>query len=303
MVLGLALYFQHRKFWQPPPTVLVWLMMAPHYGRPIDDPSIAPLFGEYGEAFRALRKALGNDGRLRVYCETDAMARAYEPHVGLKIATVLVHKMIRQPRSRRLRPDGGPVTIVCAGDVNAAKGYSLLPDAIDNLNRQRSDLKFLIHGTVAQTDYPEGWQVLQRLSKLAPNVTVRTDVFSEDEYLAWLAKADLVLLPYDPRIYRTRGSGICAEATMLGIPVIAPEGCDFSCSAIREGRAAAIQEFSANAVAAAVLTAVEHLDEVASRAAEYAASHAARGDTLRAELAAAASASRRRGLLKRMLAR
>jgi hypothetical protein len=32
----------------------------------------------------------------------------------------------------------------------------LLPEAIKSLNRQRGDLRFMIHGTVEETDYPQG---------------------------------------------------------------------------------------------------------------------------------------------------
>jgi glycosyltransferase involved in cell wall biosynthesis len=269
-VLGLANYLARHRL-RKPPVILLWLMIAPHYRKPIDDLSIRPLLGEYERAFRALRKAVSDDSHLHVCCETNAMSRAYEPHVGLKIQTVIVHKLVQQPR-QRVRHAGESISIVCAGNANAAKGYSLLPEAISRLNRKRSDLKFLIHGTVEQTDYPEGRQVLQRLSALAHNVTVRTDVLSDEDYLAWLAQADLVLLPYNPYVYRTRGSGIFAEAGKLGIPVVAPKDCDFAKNAIEEGRAVGIEEFNSESLTIAVLTAVAHLEEMITRARDCAAS-------------------------------
>ena len=177
-------------------------------------------------------------------------------------------------REQRVRHAGEPISIVCAGNANAAKGYSLLPEAISRLNRKRSDLKFLIHGTVEQSDYPEGRQVLQRLSVIAHNVTVRTDVLSMNDYLAWLTQADLMLLPYNPYVYRTRGSGIFAEAGKLGIPVVAPKDCDFAKNAIEEGRAVGIEEFNSESLTIAVLTAVDHLEEMTTRAGDYAASQA-----------------------------
>jgi glycosyltransferase involved in cell wall biosynthesis len=252
------------------PRIVLWLMMAPHYRKSIDDPSVEPQFREYGEAFRALRKAVQDDSRIQVCCETDAMARAYEPYVGLKIETAIVHKLIRQPRSRRARRQGAPINVVCTGNANVAKGYFLLPTAIDNLNRRRGDLRFLIHGTVEQTDYPEGRRLLEQLSGLAPNVTVRTDVLSTDDYLEWLSQADLLLQPYDPAVYKTRGSGVFAEATKLGIPVIAPRGCDFSRVAIDEGRAIGIDEFNAESLTGAVLLAVERLEETTARSVSFA---------------------------------
>ncbi|HEY6983792.1 glycosyltransferase [Reyranella sp.] len=268
---GLARYLaRHRR--RNPPEVLLWLMMAPHYKKSIDDPSTASLMVEYQEAFDALRRAVANDARIHVCCETSAMAAAYAPHVGLKIETVIVHKLIERPRERRVRGPGDPIKVVCTGNANAAKGYSLLADAIDGLNRARDDLEFLIHGTVEQTDYPEGRQVLQRLAGLAPNVTVRTDVLSTEDYLAWLSRADLLLQPYDPLVYRTRGSGVFAEAMKLGIPVVATNGCDFSRAAIEQGRAVGMEDFSAESLVRAVLTAADGLEEISVRAASFAAS-------------------------------
>jgi glycosyltransferase involved in cell wall biosynthesis len=275
--------------------------MAPHYKKAIDDPSIGPHLAEYEEAFRALRKAVADDSRLHVCCETNAMARAYEPHVGLRIENVIVHKLIQQPRNRRVRQPGEPINIVCAGNANAAKGYSLLPEAIKRLNRERGDLRFLIHGTVEETDYPQGKQVLLRLSCLARNVTVRTDVLSTDDYLAWLTEADFVLLPYDPYVYKTRGSGVCSEAAKLGIPVVATKDCDFAKDAIEEGRAAGIEAFNAESLASAVLMAVDHLEEMAACAADYAARHSVDERFERLLSAAASTTERRTSWFERML--
>jgi hypothetical protein len=42
-----------------------------------------------------------------------------------------------------------------------------------------------------------------------------------DEYLRWLATADLILLPYDPSVYGERTSGIFLECVLAGrLPVV-----------------------------------------------------------------------------------
>lgn len=269
-ILGLARYLQQFGPGKPP-EILLWLMMAPHFKKPMDDPSVAPLLVEYQEAFAALRKAVADDARIHVYSETEAMARAYEPHAGLRIEPVIVHKLIERPRTRFRRP-GEAINIVCTGNANVAKGYSLLPEAIEALTARRDDLRFFVHGTVEQTDYPDGREVLARLGALGPRVTVRNDVLSTEDYLAWLAEADLVLQPYDPLVYRTRGSGVFAEALKLGIPVVATEGCAFAQQAIEQGRAMGIERFDAQSVVDAVLAAAGQLDALSTRAAAFAAS-------------------------------
>ncbi|WIM12080.1 glycosyltransferase [Enhydrobacter sp.] len=269
-VLGLARCLESYRL-REPPQILLWLMVAPHYRKSVDDPSAAPLLDEYEEAFAALRRVVGDDSCIHVCCETEAMTATYRSRVGLEIETVIVHKLIEQPRDRRVRRPDEAIRIVCTGNANAAKGYSLLADAIERVNRERSDLAFLIHGTVEQTDYPEGRQEFGRLAQLAPNVTVRTDVMSTEDYLAWLSQADLLLQPYDPLVYRARGSGVFAEAVKLGIPVVATRGCDFSRAAIEQGRAVGIDAFASESVAQAVLVAADRLDEISARAASFAA--------------------------------
>jgi len=277
IVAGFARYLKRSglKRYGPrtAPEILLWLGMPPHFRKPIDDPSVAPLLAEYTEAFAALRQAVGDDDRIHVCSEEIDMTQAYAPRIGLPVETVFVPKLVQRPRSRAPRRAGDPIDIVCAGNANAAKGYALLPDAIASVNRQRADLRFFVHGTVEQTDDPEGWHALQRLAGFAPNVTVRTDVLSAEDYLAWLSRADFLLQPYDPVVYSTRGSGIFVEATKLGIPVIAPTACRFAQEAIEDGRAVGVEALTSDGVARALLAAADRIDEVTARAERFAASH------------------------------
>ena len=111
--------------------------------------------------------------------------------------------------------------------------------------------------------------------------------------VGWPLLADLILLPYNSYVYKTRGSGICSEAAKLGIPVVAPKDCDFAKDAIEERRAVGIEEFNAESLANAVLTAVDHLEEMTACAADYAARHSV-DEHFEKFLSAAASAAKRR---------
>jgi len=290
VIWGLAQHLKRFRFHEPR-ILLLWLMMAPHYKKPFDDPSVAPQREEYLHAFTSLRGVLRDDSRLRLFCETHAMARAYEQLIGLPVATAIVHKSISEPRMKRPRVPGEPVSIVCAGNANAAKGYSLLAKAIQHLNRDHNGLRFLVHGTVDKTDFPEGRRVMQQLSALAANVTVRTDVLSSDDYLDWLSQADLVLLPYDPYVYRTRGSGVFAESCKLGIPVVVTGSCAFALDAIKDGRATRIAEYTGRGLADAVLSAVERLEDCTKKAMNH-ASLSIGDDALKVTLAEAVNAAR-----------
>src|SRR5471030_1536056 len=166
-ILGLAKYLKrHRP--RPPKKmdVLIWLLMAPHFRKAIDDPGISSLLEEYREAFALLREAVKDDARIHVFCETEVMAEVYSRAIGLKVDIVSSPNMTLQPRDRKVRRGGEPIVIVCAGNANAAKGYGLLPEAIKKARNERRDLRFLVHGTVENTDFPEGRRIFDCLSTL-----------------------------------------------------------------------------------------------------------------------------------------
>lgn len=304
LVLALARYLEEYRLFDPP-RILLSLMFAPNFRESIACSSAHALFAEYREAFELLRKVVANPARLRIFCETDAMARAYEGHVGHPVETLIVHKKIERPRQRARRPAGAPIAIVCAGNANSAKGYGLLPEVIERVNAHRQDISFLIHGTIEQTDNARGREWASRLEKLGPNVTVRTGIFSTAEYLDWLRQADLVLQPYDPSAYSTRGSGVFAEAVRLGIPAVATSGCAFAAEAIAERRAVAIERYDAPAIAEAIDRAADMLDEITDNALTYAERHAddSTFQTVIAETAASGRADKRRLSLGRGFSR
>lgn len=128
------------------------------------------------------------------------------------------------------------------------------------------DVRFLIHGVVRGSDAEADAGIFRALSGLGDRVEVRTDVLSEDDYRSWLGRADLLLLPYDPVVYRSRGSGVFTEAQRLGIPVIVSRGCDFARPAVDDGRGMEIAERSPQGIACAILAALERLAPLTSKA-------------------------------------
>ena len=57
----------------------------------------------------------------------------------------------------------------------------------------------MIHGIVKGSDAEADQPLFDRLAELGERVEVRQEVLASDEYLARLAEADLLLLPYDSR--------------------------------------------------------------------------------------------------------
>jgi glycosyltransferase involved in cell wall biosynthesis len=173
--------------------------------------------------------------------------------------------------------------IVCVGHANAAKGYRLLPDAARLVLSSDANATFYIHGRVEDTNAVGDLHVFEELSTLGPRVVVNSAILTPEEYLAWLMKADIVLLPYDEEVYKTRGSGVFNEAREMGIPVVASRRCAFAQPSFEGGWGVAIVERSAQGIAKALHEALANLPKLKSRAEVEATKHC--GDTTRSVLA------------------
>lgn len=276
-VLALAVAQHLRRSWfanalrgrfRRPPHILFWVLFGPHHKKATDDPSLSPLYGECRASFAALRRVVGTE-RIAAFCETAGMADAYRAVTGLDIGVASGPGLARGTApvdGRRAKASAvAAPTVVCLGFANAAKGYRFLPEAITRVLAGHARVRFLVHGVFQGSDSEDQGPVFDRLAAMAPRVTVRTDVLSQPDYLSWLHQADLVLLPYDPEVYRTRGSGIFAEARRLGIPVVATRGCGFAESAFRQGWGAEIADYDEAGIARGVLQALASLAALTAR--------------------------------------
>jgi glycosyltransferase involved in cell wall biosynthesis len=309
LAMAVARYLRRRRLVYAP-NVVLWLLYGPNYRTATDDPMAAAVNVECRDAFADLKASLstgaGSERRLQVHCETPAMAAFYRALLDLDVqinpgpALVLPGQTARTARTGR---PGSAATVVCVGFANRPKGYRLLPGAIEHVLQRHRDVTFLVHGIVAGSDAEDEQSTFDRLSALGERVVVRQDVLADEEYTAWLARADLVLLPYDQNVYKSRGSGVFTEAQRLGIPVVATEGCAFARPAFEGGWGVEIADYTSEGVARAALAALGRLDELAARAA-IAAREA--NDTLDVVLGEAIDAIRARsatGKARRLIGR
>ena len=267
--MAVARYLKRRRLGSAP-HVLLWLLYGPHHRTATDDPIAAAANIECGEAFANLRASLntgaGSERRLHAHCETPAMAAFYRALLDLDIEITPGPGLVLAGQTARAEKPGSATTVVCTGFANRPKGYRLLPGAIEHVLQRHRHVTFLVHGIVDGSDAEDEQSTFDRLSALGKRVVVRQDVLAEEEYAAWLARADLVLLPYDRHVYKTRGSGVFTEAQRLGIPVIATEGCAFAQPAFEGGWGVEIADYTSEGVARAALAALGRLEELSARA-------------------------------------
>jgi glycosyltransferase involved in cell wall biosynthesis len=257
----------------PPPHLLLWLLFRPNGFKPMGDLSAAEQIDEYREAFAALRRAIGDNSKITVVCETAELATAYRDIIGLDVG-VAPSPNLAGAAGRALRPKREPASkIVTLGHANEAKGYRLLPEAIRHVLDSDGRATFFIHGTLQNSDMADGATLFDVLSRMGPRVLTSNEVLTSSEYLAQLLEADILLLPYDREIYEARGSGLFNEAREIGIPVVATRGCAFAQPAFDEGWGVEIVDHSAAGLAQALLAALKRLPHLSALAAKARAHH------------------------------
>lgn len=251
-VLAAALA-QHIAVTRRPLPVLAWLLYAPHHLLASDDPEGARFHRESRSGLGALAATASG---LHLLCETPAMADFYRALLGVEVG-VMPGPGLRA-RQRPSRPASDAPIVACIGFANRPKGYRLLPEALALVLARDERARFMIHGVVTGSDDPDQG-TFDRLVRLGRRVEVHQNVLTPDEYLARLAEADLLMLPYDPAVYRTRGSGVFSDARAIGLPVVASRGCAFAAPAFAEGWGVEIKEYNGLAAGLAVLEALDRL--------------------------------------------
>jgi glycosyltransferase involved in cell wall biosynthesis len=262
-VSAMALARQLKRAWSRPPRLLLWLLYGPHHLKTPDDPAAA-----CDEARTAFAELAANAGGIQAYCETPAMAEFYRDLVPFEVGVMPGPGL--PARARATKAEGAPPVVSCIGFANRAKGYRLLPQAMRHVLDRHRDVRFKIHGIVKGSDAEADQPMFDRLAEVDERVEVRQHVLSSDEYLARLAETDLLLLPYDPDVYRRRGSGVFADAHHVGIPVVAPKDCAFARPAFDDGWGVAMTEYDDKSLGIAVLEALERLAPLSACANEAA---------------------------------
>ena len=131
-------------------------------------------------------------------------------------------------------PHSSPLQVAFLGGVRHEKGYHHLPRIIDSLWREyvepgrirfhvQSDFDFSLPASPANKDLVEARAALGRLPSRA--ITLLDEPLDSETYCRLATHSDIGLLPYEPRPYHARCSGVLVEFLAAGVPVVVPAGC------------------------------------------------------------------------------
>jgi glycosyltransferase involved in cell wall biosynthesis len=135
--------------------------------------------------------------------------------------------------------------------MQPGKGGDLIGPTIRQVLTSNTECHFVLQAN--PTDFADKWRVEIGETGMR-HVTIHHGEMSQDEYQAIFRNSDIVLLPYSPKTYRLRTSGIFAEAMALGKVVVASPHTWIAEIAQRHGGAIIVaEELSVDSMVSAIL--------------------------------------------------
>jgi glycosyltransferase involved in cell wall biosynthesis len=161
--------------------------------------------------------------RARLLFHTEAERRALERAYGIRVNAALVRHaegvrvrgISRAEARRRLGIAADTALFVCAGFLHPDKGFER---AVDAWVRGGRPGRLVIVGSI-RDETPRNLAYASRLRELVaahPGAELLDRFVPDDEFDAWIAGADLFVLPYR----RSWSSGALARAQLLGTPAV-----------------------------------------------------------------------------------
>lgn len=241
------------------PALVVNLMFYPRWTAWADHAVRGAEF--YLRAADMLRPWLGR--KVGLCTENIDIADFYTELLGARVALAPVP--LESPA--RLTPSDAarPLRFGFFGYSKCEKGFHLLPEAIALARRRGARFRALvqIHHHHAEPEIVAADKALSAMR----DIDVMRGTTERAQYYALLDSCDVILLPYDPIQYRTRGSSVLAEAVSYAKPVVATRDTWAALAAKRGECAAVLCDFDPGSLAAALLNAEQTLSFLSATAA------------------------------------
>lgn len=166
-------------------------------------------------------------GSFAYYTDTEELTTRYN-RLGVADFTTLPIPIDENLRVKKPK-QALPYVVSYLGDARVEKGFHLLPDLIATLRSagfDESRVKFRIQANLPICGSTS--RSVRAKAELAryqrPGVEILEGPFDSDTYHQLISTSDVILIPYCPRSYAARSSGIFAEALAAGVPTVYPEG-------------------------------------------------------------------------------
>jgi hypothetical protein len=174
---------------------------------------------------------------------------------------------VEAPRRLPAGTSSSPPRFGFLGYSKNEKGFPLLPGAFACLPRLKTWRAVVqVHHHGSEPDTVAADEALRRIS----GVDIVQGSIEAINYFALFDACDVILAPYDPMHYSTRGSGILSEAIAYGKPIIATAGTAAAKAIERGDCIGRICEFEARALGEAMLNILRDLPDLRAKAQRHA---------------------------------
>ncbi len=165
------------------------------------------------------------------HVETKRLREAYAQH-GFDFPVFMGPIPMGLFENRLVRKE--TVTVAFLGEARWEKGFTLVPGIIEALANRLPPEEFAqVRFTIQTSTNKFNEKDSIRDAKLKLQDLVRThgtietyDTLSSEDYEGLVSGADIVLLPYEPKLYHTRGSGVAFESLAAGKALIVSPDID-----------------------------------------------------------------------------
>lgn len=229
------------------------------------------------EVLQGLRDEPAVDQRLFLWAETPQLALHYVSRYGFNMRAMPLPPSAASSPAAAAAPDAA-MTALYLGAAREEKGFLLLPELASRLyelHGRAGRLRFVIQCTPQIIGYKPSIRAAIDVLRALPAgyVTLIDSVMGEDDYHGHMVASDIVLLLYDRKAYRIRGSGIAVEAVCADKCLLTHTGT-FCAKMLTEGAGAAVDDL--DGAIAAIDTMVLRRDEYGARAARQGAAYRTR---------------------------
>lgn len=203
--------------------------------------------------------------RVRMATFDPASSAAYQSLMTCPVAALPV------PRGREIFPrpwrTGDPVTVAVLGHQRGEKGYQFVPEIFAALARRFPGERFRFLAHNAQPDFmPEVQSAMRQLAAGDRRIEIDERVADSATWSELLARADLILCPYDPSRFAHSYSAVASEAVANAIPLVVPAGSTLARIGAEYGSGTAFPTWDAGVITEATAQAVENFAILKPRA-------------------------------------
>ncbi|MAI80814.1 MAG: hypothetical protein CL917_17875 [Deltaproteobacteria bacterium] len=199
--------------------------------------------------------------RVAYTCETEGLANEYAPIVGslplvlpLPTFQFLLDDHVKEKRG------GHPPRVAFLGYTKSEKGALQITDILAKAEERYGELDFTVQIMGGSKALGASIEKAASALRKAPKI-IRGSVVAE-QMIRILSDTDILLLPYDPSTYRTRGSALFTEAKSLGVPMVISRDTAIGREAAEKGIGIGIADFNAESTLSALGEALERLPEL-----------------------------------------